>query len=74
MIMTSLHTNINYIIGFHDKQEKSFGIVKKGPGSDFLFNSVAEVICDETSSSGYFIDLTPSNSNTRYKRFYISIK
>lgn len=54
--------------GYRD--EDTFGIVKKGrfhPASDFNFTLEAEVICNDPSSSGYLINLTPAGSNdTRY--------
>ena len=60
---------ISIHVVFHDDQkEKTFGIIKKGvymPASDFIFELVAEVICEVPSSSGYLINLTPHNGNTR---------
>ena len=40
----------------------SFGIVKKGKykaASDFRFEFVAEVICEDPHSSGFMVELTP---------------
>lgn len=53
-------------IGFYDGN-KDFGIVKKGkhiPCSDFSFNFLAEVICIDSRSSGYMIELTPGRSES----------
>ena len=55
---------LNHSIGYHDCE--TFGVVKKGKffsASDFNFKLVAEVICENLSSSGYLVKLTPTGSN-----------
>ena len=55
---------LNHSIGYHDCE--TFGVVKKGKffsASDFNFKLVAEVICENPSSSGYLVKLTPTGSN-----------
>ena len=50
-----------YHIGYHEEGH-NFGVVKKGkykPASDFGFEFVAEVICQDPHSSGFMIELTP---------------
>lgn len=49
------------IIGYHE-EGRSFGVLKKGKykaASDFSFNFVAEVICDDPHSSGFIVELEP---------------
>ena len=48
-------------IGYHE-EGNSFGVMKKGtykPASDFGFEFVAEVICENPHSSGFMVALTP---------------
>lgn len=55
--------------------DHGFGIIRKGrkhhPSSDFLFNFIAEVICSDSRSSGFMIELTPGRFDgvdSEYKR------
>ena len=46
------------LLGCHE-EGKSFGVIKKGKSSDFHFDFVAEVICEDPHSSGFMVELTP---------------
>ena len=50
-----------YHIGYHEEGQ-NFGIVQKGkykPASNFGFEFIAEVICEDPHSSGFLVELTP---------------
>ena len=50
-----------YELGYHEKGN-SFGTIKKGKykaASDFRFDYIAEVICEDPQSSGFMVELSP---------------
>ncbi len=54
-------SSYNCIIGYCE-EGNNFGVVKKGKykaASDFRFEFVAEVICEDPHSSGFMVQLTP---------------
>lgn len=66
MYAVILTRNIRYLLtlivkGYYE-EGNNFGVVKKGKykaASDFRFEFVAEVICEDPHSSGFMVQLTP---------------
>ena len=70
------HRNLNLTVSFAEfyDDDNGFGIVRKGKqhlSSDFLFEFIAEVICADSRSSGYMINLMPVQDDLQYKRLVI---
>ena len=62
------------VSGYHD-EESSFGLVKKGiykPSSDFNFDFVADIICNNPHDSGYMVHVTSERSHACYKSLTIN--
>ena len=58
-------------IEFYDG-DRDFGVIRKGKrhhASDFSFTFLAEVICADSRSSGFMIELTPRRCEGNDKRF-----
>lgn len=60
-----------YQLGYHD-QGNSFGVLKKGEYiccSDFHFEFVAEVVCEDPHSSGFIVELNSESGEDTSRRY-----